>query len=113
MSKTQTKQQTVTTATQTPAAKTAKKTRTMSKNPQKLLADCRHPRHILVEMVKTRKGYEIVGGIINVGVNQHKFYTVPVSGQIIQNDIINTSKKVASTTKSSCGTKTCSKTEKK
>ena len=106
MGKTQTKQQTSTT-------NTTKKTRTLSKNPKKLLADCRHPRHILVEMVKTRKGYEIVGGIINVGVNQHKFYTVPVSGQIIQNDIINTNKKVASTTKSSCGTKTCSKTDNK
>jgi hypothetical protein len=110
MAKTQTKQTTaakIATTKTTATTKPTKKTRTQIQNPQKLLADCRHPRHILVEMVKTRQGYEIVGGIINVGVNQHKFYTVPVSGEIIGNDIMNTTNAVAKR----CARKSCKKTE--
>jgi hypothetical protein len=92
----------------TPTKKSRGAKNTMALTGEQILAsDCRHPRKILVEMYKDREGYTLSGGIIVVGVNQHKEHYVPISGESLFKDMMTVFNQITTSTKN---TKTCTKT---
>lgn len=103
----------------TPTKKTRGAKNTIALTGEQILAsDCRHPRKILVEMYKDREGYTLHGGIIVVGVNQHKEHYVPISGESLYKDMMTvfnemTTTKNGTTCTKTTRTKACTKSCKK